>query len=146
MDKIIDLRVSELEIFNDNRGSLLHILSSAKEPEFVFGECYASETKPGVIKAWKKHQEISQNICVIEGEVKLVVIDLRPSSKTYNACYEILLSRNNYKLVHIPKELWYGFKCMSESNSIIINCIDKPFDKGETVSCGIDELSFKYEW
>tara|TARA_B100000925_G_C21967194_1_gene456156 strand:- start:107 stop:547 length:441 start_codon:yes stop_codon:yes gene_type:complete len=146
LDKIIDLKVSDLKIFNDDRGSLLHILSSSKEPEFIFGECYASETKPGVIKAWKKHQEVSQNICVIEGEVKLVIIDLRSSSKTYNIVNEIYLSRDNYKLVHIPKELWYGFKCVSKSKSIIINCIDKPYDKEETVSCSIDELPFKYEW
>ena len=146
LDKIIDLRISDLNIYNDDRGSLLHILSSAKDPEFVFGECYASETNPGVIKAWKKHKKISQNICVVDGEVKLVIVDLRPKSKTYNICNEIFLSRDNYKLVHIPKGLWYGFKCLGKSKSIIINCIDRPYDEEETISCGIDELSFKYEW
>ena len=95
------LFVHDLSIFNDERGSLLHILSSKNYPDFIFGECYGSETKPGVIKAWKRHQKISQNFAVILGKIKLVIFDTRKESPSFNRSFIIELSRENYKLVHV---------------------------------------------
>ena len=146
MDKIEGLKVHDLSIFNDERGSLLHILSSKNYPDFIFGECYGSETKPGVIKAWKRHQKISQNFAVILGKIKLVIFDTRKESPSFNRSFIIELSRENYKLVHVPKGLWYGFQCTSKINGIIINCIDKPYDPLESETRLIKNLPFEYEW
>tara|TARA_B100000795_G_C22806749_1_gene445506 strand:+ start:11773 stop:12213 length:441 start_codon:yes stop_codon:yes gene_type:complete len=146
LDKIKGPQVHDLSIYNDERGSLLHILSSKNHPHFIFGECYGSETKPGVTKAWKRHENISQNLIVISGEIKLVIFDVRKESSSYNRPFVIQLSRENYKLVHIPKGLWYGFKCISEVDAMIINCIDKPYDSLESETEVIENLSFDYEW
>lgn len=146
MDNIEGLEVHDLNIHNDERGSLLHILSLKNHPNFKFGECYASETKPEIIKAWKRHKKTAQNLVVISGKINLVIYDDRNHSSTTNNSYEITLSRENYKLVHIPKGLWYGFKCISESNALIINCIDTPYDSSESEGCQIEKFAFSYEW
>ena len=146
MDKIEGLKIYDLSIFNDERGSLLHILSTKINPDFIFGECYASETKPKIVKAWKRHNKISQNLAVISGKIKLVIFDTRNESSSYNNSFVIELSRENYKLVHIPKGLWYGFKCVSKTNGIIINCIDMPYDNAESETKSVEDFPFNYEW
>lgn len=146
MDNIEGLKVHDLNIYNDDRGSLLHILSLKNHPKFKFGECYASETKPEVVKAWKRHKKIAQNFVVVLGEIKLVIYDNRNDSSTKTNYFSITLSRDNYKLVHIPKGLWYGFKCISKGNALIINCIDTPYDSSESEGCQIEKFPFSYEW
>ena len=47
-----------------------------------FGEIYFSEINPKTIKAWKLHKNITQNITVLMGKIRLVLYDNRPSSKT----------------------------------------------------------------
>jgi len=146
LDKIEGLQVYDMNIYHDDRGSLLHILNIKNHPEFIFGECYASETKYNIIKAWKRHEKISQNIVVISGQIKLVIYDNRIESSTYQNFLSFNLSRENYKLVHIPKNLWYGFKCTSKENAIIVNCIDMPYDSKEVESCNTENFHFKYDW
>jgi dTDP-4-dehydrorhamnose 3,5-epimerase len=146
LDNIEGLKIYDLSIYNDKRGSLLHILSLKNHPDFKFGECYASETKPQVIKAWKRHKKIAQNLVVVSGEINLVIYDDRNHSSSINKYYAITLNRDNYKLVHIPKGLWYGFKCTSKSNAIIINCIDTPYDPSESEGCQIEKFPLSYEW
>lgn len=146
MDKIDGLVFHDLKIFEDDRGSLLHILSIENHPSYNFGECYASETKSGVVKAWKMHDRISQNIAVVYGEIRLAVYDPRKNSKTYQNIISTDLSRKNYKLVHIPRGLWYGFKCISTKDALIINCIDSPYNPKETHNHSTNELPFPYEW
>lgn len=145
-NQINGLKLIPLKIFKDERGSLLHIFNPANHLKKNFCEVYASETNSGVIKAWKKHTELSQNLCAITGQIKLVIFDYREQSSTYKNFFEIILSRDNYYLVHIPKQVWYGFQCISQEKAILINCIDKPYDPKQSISCSLEELPFSYEW
>ena len=41
---------------------------------------------------------------------------------------------NNYSLIKIPKNLWYGFKNLSNKISVISNTADIPHNKKESIS------------
>jgi dTDP-4-dehydrorhamnose 3,5-epimerase len=136
------LTVTPLRVIADERGAVLHMLR-ADAPEFTsFGECYLSEVKPGVEKAWKRHSRQVQNLAVPAGRVRFVVYDARDSSPTQGAVDVIELGRPDaYVRLCIPRLLWYGFKCVSDTPALVLNCADIPHDPAEAEMIGIHELA-----
>ena len=54
----------------DDRGKVMHMLR-ADSPLFKrFGEIYFSMINPGTIKAWKRHQKMTQHIAVPVGKIR----------------------------------------------------------------------------
>ena len=79
-----------------------------------FGEIYFSICYPGVIKGWHEHTKQTQNYCVVDGMIKLVLYDNRPKSSTYKKLQEIYIGDLNYSLVQIPPYVINGYKCIGE--------------------------------
>ncbi|MDA9069114.1 dTDP-4-dehydrorhamnose 3,5-epimerase family protein, partial [Gammaproteobacteria bacterium] len=124
--------VSDLKEIQDIKGSVLHVMRNDDALFKSFGECYCSEVNPGSVKGWKKHSLQSQNIAVPVGILKFVLIDLRPDSPSLNNFLEIFLGRpDNYSRLHIPINIWYGFKCISADPALIVNCADLPHQPEE---------------
>jgi dTDP-4-dehydrorhamnose 3,5-epimerase len=145
--KIDGLKLTPLRKIMDNRGSVMHFLKS-DSPNFIkFGESYFSTINKNKIKGWKCHKIINQNFCVPMGSVKFVIFDNRSRSKTYGQIDEIILdSKKNYYLLSLPAGLWYSFKCINSTVSLIANIINE-----QHVSEGADLLPIKtksipYEW
>ena len=70
------------------------------------------------------------NYAVPVGRIKLV---LRTSSGIVD---EHRVGGDNYCLVTIPPGVWYGFKGLSESTSLVANCATLPHDENEIRTCG----------
>ena len=111
-----------------------------------FGEIYFSEVMPNVIKGWKKHKITTQNFVVPVGRIKLVLYDQRQDSGTSEMVFETELGRNNYKMITIPPQIWYGFQGLSNDVSIIANLIDNPHDPEESESLDISDTTIPYNW
>jgi dTDP-4-dehydrorhamnose 3,5-epimerase len=139
--------VSNLKEIKDTKGSVLHVMRNDDDLFKSFGECYCSEINPGFVKGWKKHMAQSQNIAVPIGVIKFVLIDLRANSPSINNFIEIFLGRpDNYSRLHIPKNIWYGFKCISSTPALIINCADLPHSPEESKTLSLENPSFSYDW
>ena len=149
-DNIINIDgvfIKELNQFQDDRGSVLHMIKSHDRHFDKFGEVYFSEILPGKIKAWKYHKRQAQNIAVPMGKVIFVIYDDRIHSKTYKNVLKIELGRpNSYFLLHIPPGLWYGFKSKTTDTSLIVNCADTPHDKNESIKKSTFDDIFKINW
>ena len=61
----------------DERGKVMHMLSTRSSVFSKFGEIYFSCTYPGVVKAWHLHTEMTLNYAVVAGEIKFVLYDDR---------------------------------------------------------------------
>lgn len=145
--KIDGVEVTTLKIIKDERGAVLHMININSDGFEKFGECYFSEINPNVVKGWKKHFHQTQNLAVPIGEIKLVIYDSRPNSKSYGEVDEIILGReNNYARVKIPKDLWYGFKCISDKSALIANCADLPHDPNDNIIINLDSPIIPYLW
>lgn len=68
-----------------------------------------SETKPGIIKAWHIH-DYWEVWCVIKGEAKVVLHDLRPDSPTNGKTQIIYTGEANLKVIAIPGRVAHGYK------------------------------------
>lgn len=145
--KIDGLRLTPLKRICDSRGSVMHFLKSDSLNYIKFGEAYFSTIKEGVIKGWKYHKILKQNLCVPYGSVKIVVYDNRKKSNTYGVIDEIYLDNNeNYFLLTMPSNLWYSFKCISEKFSIIANIIDNHHSINETIIEPLNSKNIPYVW
>lgn len=124
--------LTPLRQIEDARGAVLHMLRRDDADFTGFGECYFSETRPGVVKAWKLHQRQTQNIAVPIGRIRLVIYDGRAGSPTCGRLAEMELGRpDRYVRVRIPPGLWYGFTALGTDSALLANCADLPHDPSE---------------
>ena len=139
--------VTALRQIVDERGAVLHHMRS-DAPEFtIFGECYFSEMVPGAVKAWKRHREQTQHLAVPIGRVRFVVYDDRESSPTLGEIQVVELGRpDDYNRLRIPKNLWYGFTCLSDTPALIANCADLPHDPDDAELLPEDDPGIPYRW
>ena len=138
--------VTPLRQIIDERGKVMHMLSE-RSPTFIrFGEIYFSCTNPGAIKAWHMHKKMTLNYAVLDGEIKFVLFDDRPGSKTRGCIEEFFLSSENYCLVTVPPLIWNGFKGIGIKRSIVANCATLPHDPAETERRDPFDPRIPYDW
>jgi len=118
----------ELLVIPDERGHLMEILR-CDDPMFEkFGQVYLTTTYPGVIKAWHFHKEQDDNITVVKGMLKLVLYDNREDSPTKGKLQEFFLGEHNPLLIHVPKDVYHGWKCIGQKEAYVVNCVTKAFN------------------
>ncbi|TGN18794.1 dTDP-4-dehydrorhamnose 3,5-epimerase [Leptospira idonii] len=131
----------------DPKGSVLHFFRNDDADFSAFGECYFSEVKPGVVKAWKLHQIQTQNFIVPVGKIKLVLCDLRENSKSHGLVSVIELGRPDcYSRIKIPSGIYYGFQGISKETALIVNFTDTPHDPKESTKLDQNDVKIPYVW
>jgi dTDP-4-dehydrorhamnose 3,5-epimerase len=131
----------------DERGAVLHMLRDDTDVFTRFGEVYFSEVLPGVVKAWKRHREMTQRLAVPSGRVRFVLYDQRDNSPSRGEFQELCLGRpDNYDLLCIPPGIWYGFQCLSKTPALIANCPDLHHDPAESEARDYRTAGFPYAW
>ena len=143
---IDDIKITPLKQIVDERGKIMHMMRKDSQIFEKFGEIYFSTINPGFIKAWHLHKETTLNYACVKGKVKLVLFDDRKDSSTTGQYQELILSPEDYFLVTIPPFIWNGFKGLSDSDSIIANCMTLPHNEKEMVRKAPFDKSFTYKW
>jgi len=139
---IDDVLVTPLKIIDVPGGDVYHAMKVSDMGFSGFGEAYFSTVDSGVIKAWKRHREMTMNLIVPVGEIRIVVCDDRGSSK--EKYQDVILSRTNYCRLTIPPLVWVGFMGVSENMSILLNIASIPHDNEESDRKEINEI--EYDW
>ena len=115
------LKIKKLKVIPDERGRLMEILRSDDEIFEKFGQVYMSATYPGVVKGWHMHHKQADNICCVQGMIKLVIYDGREDSPSKGRIDEFFIGEHNPMVVHIPHHLQHGWKCISEHTALVVN-------------------------
>jgi dTDP-4-dehydrorhamnose 3,5-epimerase len=127
--KIIDgVTVRNLRLIPDERGRLMEILRCDDQEFSKFGQVYMTTAYPGVVKAWHFHKLQDDNMTVIKGMAKIVLFDDRETSPTRGEINEFFIGDHNPALLHIPKLVWHGFKCVSEEECVIVNTVTERYN------------------
>ena len=139
--------IQPLKQIADKCGPVLHMLKNDSRLFKQFGEVYFSEIHSGLVKAWKRHKKQSQNLVVPLGKIWLVIYDDRPNSNTHRKIAQYKLGRpKDYRLIHIPPMLWYGFQGIGDQTSMIANCTDLSHNPEEMESLSADTSQIPYQW
>jgi dTDP-4-dehydrorhamnose 3,5-epimerase len=120
-------------------GDVLHGMK-CNDPGYVdFGEVYFSVVYKGAIKAWKRHMRMTLNLVVPQGTIQFVFMD---GSGTFR---EEVVGRDRYVRLTVPPRLWFAFRGLDESHSLLMNVADIPHDPNELERATIAEISFDWE-
>jgi dTDP-4-dehydrorhamnose 3,5-epimerase len=142
------IKLKKLKVIPDERGRLMEILRSDDEFFTKFGQLYITTAYPGVVKAWHYHKKQTDNFCVVTGMMKIVVYDERDGSPTKGEMNEFFIGEHNPCLLQIAKGLWHGFKCISETEAICINCPTEIYNHKEPDEFRADahKNHIPYDW
>ena len=125
---IAGVKIKQLKIIPDERGSLMEIFRSDDDFFEKFGQVYVTTACPGVTKAWHYHKIQADNMAVVNGMMKIVLYDGRNDSPTYGELNELFAGERNRILVHIPPMVMHGFKCISETEAMVVNSPTHTYD------------------
>lgn len=141
------VQITARRIIPDDRGKIMHIMKSSDDQFETFGEVYCSTVYPGVVKGWHMHKKMTLNYVVLKGNIKFVLYDDRPDSKTYQQIQEIFIGDNQYVMVTVPPFVWNGFKGIGTEEALVINFTDIPHDPEEIVRMDPHKNNIiKYDW
>lgn len=130
--------VTPLKRIVDDRGEIRHAMRSSDQSFDSFGEAYFSGVKHGVVKGWKKHQRMHSNLIVVQGAVRFVLFDPRPTSETYLATMDVTHSLDNYSRLTIPPGLWMAFQGASKETNLLLNIASISHDPAESQNMQVD--------
>lgn len=140
------VKVIALKKICDERGMIMHMLKCT-DPHFEqFGEIYFSTAYPGVVKGWHEHVKQVQFYAVVEGMIKLVLYDNRPTSSSYKELMELFIGEDNYQLVRIPTGVINGYKTIGTKTAIVANCATLPHQPDETIRHDPHGDKVPYKW
>ncbi len=148
MDHLIDgVTLTPLRVIVDSRGAVLHMLRGDSTVLSGIGEVYFSEINPGIVKAWKRHRRMTQRLAVPVGRVKFVLFDDRPASPSRGRLVEIDMGRPDaYQLLVVPPGIWYGWKNVAPTASLVANCADLAHEQGESEQSDTIAGMPEYRW
>ena len=138
--------IQKLKQIFAERGKVMHMLRSDSPLFTKFGEIYFSVVNPGMVKAWKKHEKMTQHFAVPVGRIRLVLHDAREGSASRGKIEVIEIGEDNYCLVKIPPNLIYGFKGISSTPALVANYTDMPHDPDEVEQIDIEDNQIPYNW
>ena len=119
---IKDVIHKQLKVLADERGFLFEILRSDWNDYFKrFGQAYITCCKSGWVKGWHYHKIQFDNFCCVKGEVKVVLIDKREKSETYDEINEFILKEKSPSILRIPPNIIHGFECLSLDECWVLN-------------------------
>jgi len=140
--------LKKLKVIPDERGRLMEMMRSDDEFFEKFGQVYMTTAYPGVVKGWHYHKIQDDNMVIVKGMMKIVLYDGRKESKTYGQINEFFLGEHNPCLLHIPKGVLHGFKCISETEAICINVPTEKYNYDNPDEYRVDPHSkeIPYDW
>jgi dTDP-4-dehydrorhamnose 3,5-epimerase len=142
------VKVKRLRVIPDERGRLMEMLRS-DDPDFrQFGQAYITTHYPGVVKAWHCHKLQWDYVVCVKGMVKVVLFDSREESTSYREVNEFFLGEHNPSLLIIPPLIYHGWKCISETESLVVNIPTQvyKYDGPDEYRLPFDTDQIPYNW
>jgi len=142
------VKLKDLKLIPDERGSLMEILRSDDELFQSFGQAYITSAYPGVVKAWHYHRKQTDHFCVVSGNAKIVLYDGREKSPTHGEINEFFLGEKRRALLAIPNGVFHGFKNIGTAECLILNIPTELYDYSNPDEFRVDPHcgEIPYDW
>lgn len=140
LDSII---LTPLQRIPANGGDVLKVLTK-EDPGFVaFGEAYISIVNPGAVKGWKRHREMTLNLVVPSGKVRVVFYDQTETRVPVFRIEEIGIDR--YARITVPPKIWFGFQGIDTEPSLLLNIASIVHDPNESDRLDLSDITFNWQ-
>lgn len=132
----------------DERGYLMEILRES-DPHFThFAQVYVSKSHPGVIRAWHYHAKQTDIWCVVGGQIKAALYDMREGSTTHGEVQEVFMGDDNRVALVIPVGVAHGYKVIGNTPALLLNFTDYLYNREQPDEFRIawDSPDIPYNW
>ena len=136
--------LTPLSIVATSGGDVMHAMKKSNVGYFGFGEAYFSQVESGVIKAWKRHHEMTLNLVVPVGAIHFVLYDDRHNSSTCSEFQQVTLSTENYCRLTVPPMVWVGFQGCDSNISMLLNIANIEHSPDEVEHNELNNIN--YNW
>ncbi len=133
MDGVI---LTPLKIIHGTKGNVLHAMKASDSGYNGFGEAYFSTVKYKEIKGWKRHNKMTLNLIVPQGEIEFILHDGINHLK-------ISLSCENYQRLTVSPGLWMAFRGVGENLNLLLNIANIPHGPEEFNTKDLSELNYE---
>lgn len=112
----------EVPTHGDDRGSVVEMFDTrwGWHPDPV-GFVYSFIIRPGVVKGWGLHQRHEDRYFLLQGEMELVLFDVRPESSTYGQVSKVYLSGYNRRIINVPANVWHADHNVGSTDVLVVN-------------------------
>ena len=136
--------LTPLSIVTTSSGDVMHAMKKSNVGYSGFGEAYFSQVESGVIKAWKRHHEMTLNLVVPVGVIDFVLYDDRHNSSTCSEFQQVTLSKENYYRLTVPPMVWVGFQGCDSNISMLLNIADTEHHPDELDRMDLKDIDFDW--
>jgi dTDP-4-dehydrorhamnose 3,5-epimerase len=113
----------------DERGTVFELYDPrwGFHPEpMIFSYCFT--IRPGFVKGWNVHKIHDDRYCVLQGEMEVVLYDVRPGSATYGQIRKIVLSEHRRRVLCVPRMVWHADHNIGARDVVAVNFPTAPYD------------------
>ncbi|TIV68737.1 MAG: polysaccharide biosynthesis protein [Mesorhizobium sp.] len=118
---IAGVRIQRLITRGDERGDLTVLMSALREPITPPPHVYLVSAEAGSIRAWVYHRRQFDRLAYTNGDIRVVLYDLREDSPTYRKLEIIDVGAANKVLLTIPPCVVHGVQNRGKSTATFVN-------------------------
>jgi len=122
----------DLVTYSDARGSVVELFDLRWEwhrDPLVFA--YSFTIRPGYAKGWNLHKLHEDRYCLLQGEMELILYDVRPHSPTCGVVSRIVLSEHRRQIVNVPKFVWHVDVNIGARDCVVVNFPTTAYDHAD---------------
>ena len=130
--------LTPLKIIDHEKGNVMHALKNTDSGFSAFGEAYFSAVNNGVVKGWKRHNQMLMNLIVPVGEIRIVAID---NSGLEPDIFDVVLNAStNYQRLTIEPGVWFAFQGLANEPNLLLNIASIKHDPLEADNLPLSEF------
>ena len=140
--KLAEILVTPLRRIDNAGGDVLHAMKQSDAGYTGFGEAYFSWVSADVVKAWKRHTQMTMNVVVPVGQVRFVFRSVNADGIEEFRVEDI--GEDRYARLTVPPGIWFGFQGLHTPQSLLLNMANIPHDRNEVERLALTDIN--YDW
>jgi dTDP-4-dehydrorhamnose 3,5-epimerase len=140
MGSVNDVLITPLQKIEALGGDVIHAMKSTDIGFNGFGEAYFSWVSSGSIKAWKRHNIMTMNLVVPVGNVRFVFFSMDDCKYRVEE-----IGSYHYARLTVPPGIWFGFKGLSSSSSLVLNMSSIVHNPDEVSRLSLSDIEYSWE-
>jgi dTDP-4-dehydrorhamnose 3,5-epimerase len=122
------VRLRRLLVNRDGRGNLTVLMSDLYAPEDTTPHVYLVTAAARSIRAWVYHKRQSDRLAFTQGNVRVVLYDLRPESPTYGVLNVLDVGEANRLQLTIPPFVVHAVQNRGDQDAQFVNMPTRAYD------------------
>jgi dTDP-4-dehydrorhamnose 3,5-epimerase len=122
----------DLTVHADARGSVFEMFDlrwNWHPDPVIFIYCFT--IRPGVVKGWGLHKGHEDRYILLQGQMELVLYDVRPDSPTRGEISVVRLTEQNRRIVNIPPLVWHADRNIGSNDVVCVNLPTRPYEHAD---------------